>query len=355
MSNGKGPIRRSPNLNLQEARSRRGWTQQEVADRVGTTVVNVSRWERGVTAPSPYYRQQLCVVFEKDAGALGLVVPVKETSQPETEPTSEDVPLDISETVLVNPAPPSAFLSLRQRFLGPRRMLWMIISVVLVILVIGSSVLIVNRRSDHPVVAKPLRPLVPKVIAKDTFQRADQTYWGTNSDRQPWMDDASTLSNFSIVNKTAHIDAIEGFARNAIIGPRVSDAEVIAALSMSSFSDSNLGVVLRWNDATHWYKAYITGTTLVVEKKNTDESSDNASGIVETLFKAEDDVLYMIRFRAIGKHLSAKVWRAGEIEPKQWMLEADDDTFSSGFCGVRGQVHGGATATITSFEATQFS
>jgi len=61
-----------PNRKLQEARLKRHWSQRELAARLGTTFVNVSRWERGMTAPGAYYRQQLCRLFEQSASELGL-------------------------------------------------------------------------------------------------------------------------------------------------------------------------------------------------------------------------------------------------------------------------------------------
>ncbi|MGH2482108.1 MAG: helix-turn-helix domain-containing protein, partial [Ktedonobacteraceae bacterium] len=48
-----------PRLRLTEARNMRGWSQQEVAEHIGSTYVNVSRWERGITRPSPYFRKKL--------------------------------------------------------------------------------------------------------------------------------------------------------------------------------------------------------------------------------------------------------------------------------------------------------
>ena len=53
-------------------RLRRRWTQLEVADRLGTTPGNVSRWERGITSPGPYFRHRLCELFGRSAGELGL-------------------------------------------------------------------------------------------------------------------------------------------------------------------------------------------------------------------------------------------------------------------------------------------
>lgn len=61
------------NHKLITARFQRHLSQQEVADLIGTTRVNVSRWECGVTCPSPYFRQQLCTFFEKNAEELGII------------------------------------------------------------------------------------------------------------------------------------------------------------------------------------------------------------------------------------------------------------------------------------------
>jgi transcriptional regulator with XRE-family HTH domain len=54
-------------------RLRRHWTQLEVADRLGTTPGNVSRWERGITSPGPYFRHKLCELFGKGTRELVLI------------------------------------------------------------------------------------------------------------------------------------------------------------------------------------------------------------------------------------------------------------------------------------------
>src|SRR5207253_4476708 len=61
------------NSRLHDARVERGWSQQGLADRIGMTVVNISRWENGATFPTPYFRQRLCEVFGKTPAELGLV------------------------------------------------------------------------------------------------------------------------------------------------------------------------------------------------------------------------------------------------------------------------------------------
>jgi transcriptional regulator with XRE-family HTH domain len=61
-----------PRQRLSAERMRRRWSQLEVADQLGTTPGNVSRWERGLTSPGPYFRRKLCELFGKSAQELGL-------------------------------------------------------------------------------------------------------------------------------------------------------------------------------------------------------------------------------------------------------------------------------------------
>ena len=58
---------------LKAERERRGWTLVKLAEELGTTTRTVSRWEQGLVVPYPYYREQLCMLYEKTAEELGLL------------------------------------------------------------------------------------------------------------------------------------------------------------------------------------------------------------------------------------------------------------------------------------------
>src|SRR5215470_1787346 len=62
-----------PNERLRRARSLHGWSQADLAEQLGTSFEMVSRWERGVTVPSTYYRERLCAVLAQTAEELGLL------------------------------------------------------------------------------------------------------------------------------------------------------------------------------------------------------------------------------------------------------------------------------------------
>ncbi len=59
--------------NLKRERQLRGWSQEDVATRIGSDPKTVGRWERGLTYPSPYFQQRLFELFGKDASALGFI------------------------------------------------------------------------------------------------------------------------------------------------------------------------------------------------------------------------------------------------------------------------------------------
>src|SRR6266702_1473410 len=64
---------KKPNRSLRYYRENRGWSQQKVAELVDTSEDMVSRWERGATKTSPYYREKLCTLFGKTAQELGFL------------------------------------------------------------------------------------------------------------------------------------------------------------------------------------------------------------------------------------------------------------------------------------------
>src|ERR1051326_6292409 len=58
---------RVPNEKLIRARLEKGWTQARLAEEGGTTFETVSRWERGVVIPGPFYREKLRTMFGQSA------------------------------------------------------------------------------------------------------------------------------------------------------------------------------------------------------------------------------------------------------------------------------------------------
>src|SRR5215471_1275272 len=82
----------TPNRQLRAARKERGWTQQQVADRIGAPLsLNISRWENGTVFPSAYYLEKLCQLFSKSVRELGLSQLAKETKDERAAPFEQEV------------------------------------------------------------------------------------------------------------------------------------------------------------------------------------------------------------------------------------------------------------------------
>ena len=69
----KKPEEATPKYLLRNMRESQGWTQEELAEKIGTTGVTISRWESGVTSPNRYFRKKLSNLYGKSIRELGLL------------------------------------------------------------------------------------------------------------------------------------------------------------------------------------------------------------------------------------------------------------------------------------------
>ncbi len=205
--------------------------------------------------------------------------------------------------------------------------------------------------STTPTPTTPTSTPVPgQVVAKDTFQRANQTNWGTASDGHTWGGDSGNTPAFAITNNTGTVTNGGSTSYSAVLGPSQADVDVVVTGSLSSYASANFGAVARWTDANDWYKAYIDGGVLYIQKK----VAGTSTVLVSTPFTAQANTAYTIRFQAFGATLNTKVWAAASAEPSSWTLTTSDTSLTTGSAGIRVLTQAG-TATFTSFQATALS
>jgi hypothetical protein len=131
-----------------------------------------------------------------------------------------------------------------------------------------------------------------------------------------------------------------------VLGPAVGNGEVYATGSITNFSNANFGDVLRWTDGNDWYKAYIDGGSLIIQRK----LAGVATVLASTPFAAVAGTSYSIHFQVVGSTLSANVWPSSGSEPGGWMVSATDSALATGQCGMRFLTQSGVV-NITSFVA----
>jgi hypothetical protein len=210
----------------------------------------------------------------------------------------------------------------------------------------ASNGLSTPTKQQHP---SPTSTPHRQILARDTFRRNDQLYWGTSSDKQVWAGEANTNSGFSISGNSGQIANIAGVYETTL-GPVASDVDVTLSGAIDAFTSDqavNFGIVLRWQDSSHWYKALIDGKNLAIFKG---EAPNDFPQLGTIPFAARGDVIYTIRFQATGSTLAAKVWPADQAEPAQWMLTIQDSTISRGQAGIRAVLQDTTQIKITAFE-----
>ncbi len=87
---------------LRKAREERGWSQKDVAEKLGILANTVSRWERGYAYPTPYLRQQLSMLYAKSPRELGLVTLAEDPAESEESPAQ---PTPLQQRIYIIAAP----------------------------------------------------------------------------------------------------------------------------------------------------------------------------------------------------------------------------------------------------------
>src|SRR5216683_3199527 len=158
----------------------------------------------------------------------------------------------------------------------------------------GTATTPVATTASATVTTTPVLPA--NVLARDSFQRPNQQFWGVASDGQSWAGDAVKAPAFAIVNHSGQVIGNSSAIYDSVLGKSVADSEVLVSGSVSSFAAANMGVLLRWTDGNNLYKVFIDGTNLTVLKK----ANGAFSNLQSTPFVARSGASYTIRARVVG-------------------------------------------------------
>src|SRR6266702_7062425 len=117
---------KGPNKLLRYERESRGWSRDRMAEEPhnlfsdsAATGDMISRWERRKRNPSAFYREKLCILFQKTAADLGLLDEVHDSDVStleisEVEPEPRQIQQDNAQIILLT----SEELAVLQNFFG---------------------------------------------------------------------------------------------------------------------------------------------------------------------------------------------------------------------------------------------
>ena len=91
-------------------------------------------------------------------------------------------------------------------------------------------------------------------------------------------------------------------------------------------------ILARYQDDTHSYKLEMDTDTsgLHLDRWNGGENT-----LTTVSFSYQVDEWYYQKMKVQGNTISAKVWKAADAEPSNWMITYTDSTFATGRVGLR--------------------
>jgi hypothetical protein len=199
----------------------------------------------------------------------------------------------------------------------------------------------------------------PKNVLQDTFHRDQDVSgsWGTasNANGQAWqITTRQRAPAFSVVGNVGQITANQASAAfyTATLGPAIQNGEVSATFTLQSFNQqqSNVGVILHWQDANHYDKALIDGAHLIILENRGGQQTT----LMQVAFPAASGTAYTIRFRSANQTLMAKAWESQQPEPMAWAALTTAGKLTSGQAGVRARLQSGDVVHVTAFQIVAF-
>lgn len=189
-------------------------------------------------------------------------------------------------------------------------------------------------------------------VANDTFNRANQSGWGTASDGTTWG--GGTLT-YAISSNTGTITGTAGNNYANVLDSELSTAESgFLTFQFTNTNNLKVGVLLRWVDTNNHYFCYadFNAQNITIAKN----VSGAFTSLTATSFTMSSATNYDIEFRIIGSNLFAKIWQDGTAIPTSWTLSTTDSSFANtGKVGIFAYSNNSGTITVDNFFVNSYS
>lgn len=190
------------------------------------------------------------------------------------------------------------------------------------------------------------------VQASDTYNRSNQSNWGTASDGTNTWSVLRGTSAFSISSNKGAVANNSGAYCVARCGTGTSDTTDQTTTFTRANTADVAGLVARVTDANNWYSCNVGEFTnnLVISKFVAGSYSDLAFGANATYATG---TTWAIRFKVSGTTLQGKIWDASGSEPGPWTVTTTDSSLSGAHgYGIIADPFTGTAMNFLSYSAT---
>jgi PKD repeat protein len=193
----------------------------------------------------------------------------------------------------------------------------------------------------------------PAYIVQDTFQRSNQTGWGTASGGGTWTQESGTASSTSVAGD-------EGTISNS----SSSDFEILGSATATSANGLVRFSVGAANDTAGIILGYQSNGTMNLARFDGSGDLELMSGesgswtVVDTTsVTVSVNTFYWLRFEVQGSNVYLKLWPSGTTEPTAWTWSGTSTAVltTAGTMGLYGWAASGAPVEFDSFSVAAVS
>lgn len=185
------------------------------------------------------------------------------------------------------------------------------------------------------------------IIASDTFQRSNQSGWGTASDGETWAFTGQAATE-SIASNEGVIAGTSVNDTHAQIGTQtLGDQELLCRIAINNSNDI-CGLEARFSTYNNTYKFLYYSNAVHINKTVSGSNSNLANSGAFTMTVG---TFYWFRFRCQGTTIEGKVWQDGTNEPGSWTVSTTDSSLASGGFALLGNTGTGSGVQYDHFTA----
>jgi hypothetical protein len=186
-------------------------------------------------------------------------------------------------------------------------------------------------------------------IGTDTFQRANQSGWGTASDGQTWQH-ISGNATAAISNNTGTLTANTTHDFWAL-GAEYGDMCVTCEVQITGGGDA--GIAVRSTSNTNIYRLNVSS--------GGNPNLTKYVGGTQTSIASDPSLTYTLgswvylKMQIVGSQIMTKAWADGTAEPSTWGIVVTDTSITGvGYAGVNAYVPGSDVAAFRYFRAVDY-
>lgn len=185
-------------------------------------------------------------------------------------------------------------------------------------------------------------------LATDTFQRADQSGWGTASDGHTWSAVSGSTATASITSNRGLLGIFNAYSIQQIGTGTTANIDILVRLNQGGNDNNSTGPSWRVADINNNYRCVMFAATAYLQYFSSGVKNTITTAAISGFTNSTD---WWMRVHHIGNHIQVRVWQDGTGEPGTWNIDTTDSHITAaGTYGLVSDLSGGAGSGSSKYD-----